>query len=99
MFDIMEHVSIIVVGLAAVISYLMWIGCYSGSRNPGIPESVCLPSESLDLVDQTLDCATGDWMIEVVEQAGAVARVLPTLTRALIPEFIVSPGAFPYVCF
>ena len=40
----------------------------------GIPEPVSLSFESLDLVDQALDCATGDGMIEIVEKSGTVAR-------------------------
>jgi len=38
----------------------------------GIPEPVSLSFESFDFVDQTLDGATGDSMIEVVEKSGAV---------------------------
>jgi len=37
-----------------------------------IPEPVSLPFESFDFVDQALDGATGDAVIEVVEKAGAV---------------------------
>ena len=37
-----------------------------------IPEPVSLPFESFDFVDQALDGATGDAVIEVVEKTSAV---------------------------
>ena len=37
-----------------------------------IPESVCLPFESFDLVVDPFDHGTGDRVLEVVEQAGAI---------------------------
>ena len=39
-----------------------------------IPEPVSLPFEGFDFVDQALDGAAGDAMIEVVEKSGAVRR-------------------------
>lgn len=39
-----------------------------------IPEAVGLHLEGLDFVDQALDSATGDAVIEEVEKTGAIGR-------------------------
>ena len=52
-----------------------------------IPEPISLPFESFDFVDQTLDSATGDGMIEVVEKAGMVCgKGLDYLLEGLDPR-------------
>jgi len=51
-----------------------------------IPEPVSLPFESFDFVDQTLDSAAGDGMIEVVEKTGAISgKGLAHLLEGLDP--------------
>ena len=51
-----------------------------------IPESVSLSFESFDFVDQTLDSATGDAMVEVIEKTCAVGgKSLPHSFEGLDP--------------